>query len=100
MLPSYDEGFPIVLLEAMSIGLPVVASHVAGIPELVTDGETGFLIAPGDTEALATRVVVLLGDSDLRSRLGRLGKQRVDKMFNRSRMLEALRSVYSDILKQ
>ena len=70
VLPSLVESFGIVLLEAMSCGLPVVASRVLGIPYLVEDGLNGFLVPPGDEEALADRITALLSDPDLRARMG------------------------------
>jgi len=100
VLPSYDEGFPIVLLEAMSLGVPVVATHVAGIPELVNDGETGYLVAPGDLDALADRIVRLLADPDLRLRLGQRGRQHVMEHFTKERMLDKVRSIYAMVMDQ
>jgi len=70
VLPSLVESFGIVLLEAMSCGLPVVASRVMGIPYLVEDGLNGFLVPPTDEEALADRITALLSDPDLRARMG------------------------------
>lgn len=70
VLPSLVESFGIVLLEAMSCGLPVVASRVMGIPYIVEDGLNGFLTAAGDEDALADRIMALLSDPDLRARMG------------------------------
>jgi glycosyltransferase involved in cell wall biosynthesis len=70
VLPSYGEGMPMSVLEALAAGLPVIATRVGGIPELVEEGEQGFLIAPGDVEALAGRIVRLAGDAALRRRMG------------------------------
>lgn len=73
VLPSFTEGFPQVLLEAMARGLPVVATAVGGVPRLVRDGENGLLIPPGRPDALARAVTRLAGDPDLRTRLARAG---------------------------
>lgn len=70
VLPSYGEGMPMSLLEALAAGLPVVATNVGGIPELVQDGENGFLIEPGDVKALAERLARLANDAALRRRMG------------------------------
>jgi D-inositol-3-phosphate glycosyltransferase len=73
VLPSHYESFGMVALEAMACGSPVVASRVGGLTTTVRDGVTGFLVAEGDVNALAGRLETLLGDADLRWRLGREG---------------------------
>ena len=70
ILPSYSEGMPNAVLEAMSYGLPVVASRVGGIPELVKDGESGLLVDPGDVDALTMAIERLSVDTALRVRMG------------------------------
>ena len=77
VLPSFAEGLPVVLMEALASRLPVVATQVAGIPELVRDGETGLLVPPGDAEALAAAIARLLADPDLCRRMGEAGRARV-----------------------
>ena len=77
VLPSFAEGLPVVLMEAMATGLPVVASRIAGIPELVRDGENGILIPAGDTTALIQAMDRLLSDPALRYRLGQAGRESV-----------------------
>lgn len=81
-VPSYDEGLPRVVLEAMAMQVPVVASNVGGIPEAVQDAGTGSLVRPGDAEALAAALDRILDDSGLASRLGEAGRQRVRKVFD------------------
>lgn len=73
VFPSLWEGFGIVLLEAMSYGLPIVASNVSAIPELVEDGENGFLVPPADPQALASAIARLVEDSELRKKMGQRG---------------------------
>ncbi|MEM6934579.1 MAG: glycosyltransferase [Pseudomonadota bacterium] len=82
VLPSFAEGVPVVLMEAMASRVPVVATRVAGVPELVTDGESGFVVPPGDTESLVARLDLLLSDSDLRLRMGDAGRAHVVDQFN------------------
>jgi glycosyltransferase involved in cell wall biosynthesis len=77
VLPSYREGLPLCVIEAMAHGRPVVATSVGGIPELVEDGVTGFLVPPGDARALRTAVQRLLDDPARRRRMGREGRRRI-----------------------
>jgi glycosyltransferase involved in cell wall biosynthesis len=81
VLSSFTEGLPNVALEASAAGVPVVATAVGGNPEVVADGETGFLVPPGDPALLAARVGELVGDPDLRSRLGAAGRGRMREHF-------------------
>jgi glycosyltransferase involved in cell wall biosynthesis len=84
-LPSRSESFGVVLLEAGAYGLPVVATHVGGIPEIVTDGETGLLVPPEDAQALAKALEQLLSDPDRARRLGENLRRRVVADFSWSR---------------
>ena len=76
------EGIPVVLMEAMSSGIPVVASGISGIPELVEDGRNGLLVPPGDAPALATALERTYNDPDLRQRLGQSGRDKVVREFD------------------
>lgn len=82
MLPSFAEGVPVVLMEAMATGLPVIASRVAGVPELVEDGVSGFLVPPGDLGALTERLGLLMADQALRERMGVQGRIKVAAEFD------------------
>lgn len=82
VLASSKEGLPRVILEAMLLARPVVAAHAIGSSELVVDGETGFLYAHGDVEALAARIGELAADAALRARLGAAGRERVLAEFS------------------
>ena len=92
-LPSFAEGIPVVLMEAMSTGLPVVTTQIMGIPELVRDGETGLLVAPGDVGALAAALGRLAGDAALRDRLGRAGREHVREHFDIAGAVAAMERV-------
>ncbi len=70
-MPSRNDAFPLVGLEVAAVGRPIVASAVGGIPEMVVDGQTGFLVPSGDDEALARQLAALLGDGALRERMGK-----------------------------
>ncbi len=87
-LPSRQEGFGIVFLEAMAFGKPVVAARVSAVPETVVDGETGLLVDPNDAEALARALAVLLSDPNRRRTLGEEGRRRVE-WFRADRVAEA-----------
>ena len=78
-LPSRQEGFGIVFLEAMAAGLPIVAARAAAVPEVVADGECGTLVPPGDEAALARELGRMLGDAALRERLGEAARRRVER---------------------
>jgi len=80
-LPSFTEGLPNVVLEAFSAGVPVVASAVGGTPEVVIDGENGYLVPPDDPSALATRICETLSNEDHRLAMGGRGRERVRSQF-------------------
>src|SRR5713101_5164129 len=92
--PSAMEGFGLAVAEAMSVGLPVVASDRGSLPELVVDGEGGFLCPPGQADAFAERLLLLLGDAGLREKFGRANRERVDRLFRWSRCVDETRKVY------
>jgi glycosyltransferase involved in cell wall biosynthesis len=93
--PARWEGFGLAVLEAMLAGLPVVASSVSSLPELVVDGETGFLVAPDDPSALALAVTRALGDRD---RLGSAGRERARREFSVARMADRTAELYRAVL--
>ena len=97
VLPSYREGTPRVITEAMASGLPVVATDIAGIPEQVADGESGYLIPTGDSMALAGRLEELLRDSALRERMGARGLERAEA-FSVESMLKKIDRLYQDLV--
>ena len=74
---SKREGIPVFLMEAMASGLPVVATSISGIPELVATGRSGFLVPPRAASALADALHVLANDPELRERMGQAGRERV-----------------------
>jgi colanic acid/amylovoran biosynthesis glycosyltransferase len=80
--PSFAEGIPVVLMEAMALEVPVVATRIAGIPELVEDGVSGLVVAPGHVEALADAIERLAEDPALRLELGRRGREKVAREFS------------------
>jgi glycosyltransferase involved in cell wall biosynthesis len=97
-LPSWTEGLPMVLLEAMAAGRPVVATPVGGTPELVVDGETGLLVPPRDPPALAAALRRVLADRDLAARLGEAGRRRVSERFTLQQMTGRMLELYDEIV--
>lgn len=98
LLPSRFEGFPISIMEAMAMGLPVVASNVGGIPDLVRHGCDGFLHTPDDVEGMAQSVAALLADRHLRGRLGEHGRRRIQEEFSLQKLGERVLKNYDEIL--
>ena len=94
------EGFGIVLLEAMLASLPIVATRVSAVPEVVADGDTGALVEPGDAAGLAAAVDRLLSDPDEARRLGAAGRARALEEFSVARMAERTLAVYRDAAQQ
>ncbi len=97
VLPSFREGTPRVITEAMASGLPVVATNIAGIPEQVTDGENGYLVPTGDPDAIADRLGRLLDDAALREEFG-LASRECAKRFSVETMVEDLDAIYRAVL--
>jgi glycosyltransferase involved in cell wall biosynthesis len=95
-LPSSWEGMPNVILEAMACGKPAVTTNVGGCAELVVEGETGFLVPPGDEAALAERLLRLLRDPALRRRLGAAARERVQREFSIAAMVERNELLYEE----
>jgi glycosyltransferase involved in cell wall biosynthesis/peptidoglycan/xylan/chitin deacetylase (PgdA/CDA1 family) len=94
VLPSRSEALPNSVIEAMVSGLPVVASDVGGIPELVDDGKTGYLVPPGDPQALAAALGRLLEDPQRAAELGRAGRIKIEQNFSFDRMVDQIETLY------
>jgi glycosyltransferase involved in cell wall biosynthesis len=99
-LPSANEGTPVSAIEALAAGCPVVATRVGGVPDVVEEGETGFLVASGDTEALAARLAELAADPQLRRRLGDAGRERVMSRYRVGRLLDDVDRLYRSLLEE
>jgi len=96
VLPSLSEGFPLVSLEAMACGLPIVVSRVCGLPEIVEDGKNGFLVESGNPEQIAEKVLLLLEDDELRERMSRNNKEKV-KDYTWEGVIGRLERIYEAI---
>jgi glycosyltransferase involved in cell wall biosynthesis len=97
VLTSYKEGLPISIIEAGLAGLPVIASRVGGIPELVQDGINGYIVPPADAPALAKTIQRLLDDADLRQRLGKASREKTLGEFVFDRMYNKTHEVYREV---
>ncbi len=100
VLPSFTEGFPLSVLEAMATGIPVVASAVGGIPEILRDEIDGFLFPSGDTVALSVAIQRMIGDKDLRQRMAQNARQRIENEFPLERFFCKIIDFYRKILKE
>ena len=95
-LPSFAEGLPVVLMEAMAMELPCVTTHIAGIPELIRDGVDGLLVPPSDRDALVTALARLMDDAELRQRMGKSGRARVVEHYDLRRSVERLARIFAE----
>ncbi len=93
------EPFGRVILEGMLLGKPVIATAAGGVPELICDGETGFLTPPGDVRALADRLLLLLRDAELRRRMGMQAQQWARQKFSLERHVAEMSAIYESLLK-
>lgn len=94
-IPSVEgDTIPQVLMQALAIGIPVVSTTVGSIPDVVIDGETGFVVPPRDAVALADRIATLLDDAALRTRLGAQGRSLVQRCYSLDKMLDRMEGVY------
>lgn len=100
VMSSVTEGLGTSLLDAMASGKPVVATTAGGIPEVVVDGETGFLVPPRDHELMAEALVKLLKEEQLRQRMGRAGRVRARRKFSAERMVQDTLRVYERVALQ
>lgn len=97
VLPSFAEGVPVVLMEALASELPVIATRIAGIGELVTPGETGLLVAPGDVAGLRDAMHTLLADPEMRRAMGQRGRAKVVAEYNVDLEAAWLRQLIADL---
>jgi glycosyltransferase involved in cell wall biosynthesis len=100
VLPSEREALPVAVLEAMAAGLPVVATRVGGLPEVVDDGATGFLVPPGDVDALQSVLAKLAGDPALAARLGASGQAHVQAHFTVQQMVRQVERLYDQLVQR
>jgi glycosyltransferase involved in cell wall biosynthesis len=97
-LSSIREGLPNVLLEAMALEVPIVATRIAGIPRLIRDGENGVLVEPGDATGLRQAIFGLLNDPERRNRLSRAGRRTIEASYSFQARMEKIRTLYDHLL--
>lgn len=98
VLPSYAEGFPVTLLEAMAAGLPVIVTPVGAMPEVVEEGKNGFLIRVGDYRALAERILLLAKDRRLRCKMASNNIKKIRERYDRTVVMRKLDHLYTQII--
>jgi glycosyltransferase involved in cell wall biosynthesis len=98
VLPSYGEGMPIGILEAMAASLPVVATRVGGIPDMITDGQEGYLIDPGDHEGLARAISRLAQEPYKRKEMGKRGFEKVQNLYDVRIGIQHLQNLYEELI--
>jgi glycosyltransferase involved in cell wall biosynthesis len=98
VLPSYNEGLPMAILEAMSKSLPIVATPVGGIPDAVVNGKNGFLVAPGDINGLRDAIITLITDKELRQQMGQNSYQVVQEKFEVKVIINQLNNLYLELM--
>jgi glycosyltransferase involved in cell wall biosynthesis len=97
VLPSYVEALPVGVLEAMACGVPVVATRVGGVPDVIEDGVHGLLVEPGDPEGLARAMIALLSDDALRERVQQAAHRQVQARYSTRAVLAELEALYRDL---
>jgi glycosyltransferase involved in cell wall biosynthesis len=98
VLPSLSEGLPISLLEAMATGLPLVATRVGGIPELIEEGKNGYLVPSSDTHALGQAILSFLDDPEKMHQAGLAGRELLEKQFSQTAMVQKTEELYLDLI--
>jgi glycosyltransferase involved in cell wall biosynthesis len=100
VLPSLFEGTPLALLEAMATGMPVVSSAIPGTDEVVSNGETGLLVRAGDPDALADALRRIVGEPELRARLGAAARRRAETEHSAVSSTRRVAAVYDEVLRE
>jgi len=98
ILPSLFEGLPLTILEAMAAEKLVIASHISGIDEIITDGKTGFLVPPKDPETLSSVIKTCISNPDITQKVARAGNTLVKKEFSAKKMLQGITDLYEELL--
>jgi glycosyltransferase involved in cell wall biosynthesis len=100
VLPSttFPEGLPNSIIEAMALSKPVIATDIPGPRDIVVDGVTGFLVPPGDTKAMAEKIIYLLDNPEIAKKMGEEGRKRVEELFDIKKQVKKIEQVYEEVL--
>lgn len=98
-LPSYHEGLPMTILETMAAGIPNISTNIASIPEVIKDGENGYMITPGDIDSLVEKLRFLIDDKQLRENFSKASFELVNSNFSLDHNIEKLKEIYSSLLE-
>ncbi|MEH6986186.1 glycosyltransferase family 4 protein, partial [Priestia megaterium] len=99
VLPSYNEGLPMAILEAMNFGLPIISTYVGGIPEVITNNDNGYLINPGEIDDLTKALTSLMENKDLRIEMGEKNRDIILKRFDIQSLMNDLSNIYNALLR-
>jgi glycosyltransferase involved in cell wall biosynthesis len=99
-LTSINEGTPVSLIEAMAAGVPVVATAVGGVPDVVVDGETGYLVEAGDVKEMAEAIIKLLRNPDRAKVMGSAGREAIYPRFAAQTLIANVEGLYAELLRQ
>lgn len=99
VLPSYNEGMPMSVLEAMSYGIPTISTYVGGIPKIIDNNENGILIHAGDIKALEDSIIFLIENSDVRERISKNAYESINRKFSIDNNINELLEIYNEVLK-
>jgi glycosyltransferase involved in cell wall biosynthesis len=94
------EGFGLTVIEAMALRKPVIATNVPGPSDIIVDGETGFLVPPGDIKVMAERIIYLLDNPQVAKRMGEAGRKRVEQLFNIQDTVKKIQELYLQVLNR
>ena len=92
------EGFGLAVLEAMGHGVPIIASRITALPEIIENNKTGILVPPGNPQALAEAIIQLLKNNPLRIKMGEAGKRRTLEFFSLDKMVKKTEALYEEVL--
>ncbi len=98
ILPSHNENYPVSILEAMALGLPVISTLVGGVPEIVENGVNGYLIKPGDVELLSEKILYLARHPEIRERMAKLNRIKARELFAPDVIAKKLQSIFNELL--